>query len=94
MKPATRFWHALGTSCFLLLVIYTLFTQKWWLLLLGPVAGYGPAWFSHFVIEKNKPATFTYPMWSLRADFRMLGLTLTGRMGSEVEKAKRWLANQ
>ena len=43
----------------------------------------------HFFFEKNKPATFTYPLWSLRGDFRMFRLMLLGRMGPEVERAAR-----
>lgn len=94
LKKETRIWHALGTTVVLLLIAAAVFTQNWWLLLLAPVAGYGPAWFSHFVIEKNKPATFKYPLWSLRADFRMYGLVVTGRMEAEVEKAKKWRTQQ
>jgi hypothetical protein len=54
--------------------------------LLTPVVGYAPAWFGHFVIEKNRPATFTYPTWSLRGDLRMLSLALAGRMGEELAR--------
>lgn len=49
------------------------------------MAGYGPAWFSHFVIEKNRPATFKYPAWSLMADFVMWGKMIAGTMDTEVE---------
>lgn len=90
MKKETRMWHALGTTVVLLIVVAAVTSQNWWLLLLAPVAGYGPAWFSHFVIEKNKPATFKYPLWSLIADFRMYSLVVTGRMQPEVEKARQW----
>ena len=38
---------------------------------------------------KNKPATFTSPWWSLRADFRMYRLTLLGRMGPEITRANQ-----
>ncbi|WP_018132729.1 DUF962 domain-containing protein [Effusibacillus pohliae] len=94
LHPYTRIWHAIGTTCVIFLLLVSLFTGNGWWLLLVPVAGYGPAWFSHFKIEKNRPATFSYPLWSLRADFRMYGLMLTGRMSQEVEKAKRWLASR
>jgi hypothetical protein len=57
--------------------------------LLAPVVGYGSAWIGHFFFEKNKPATFTHPLWSLRGDFRMYWLMLIGRMGPEVERARR-----
>ncbi len=55
-------------------------------LLLAPVVGYGPAWIGHFVFEKNRPATFDHPLWSLRGDFKMYFLALRGRMAEEVER--------
>ena len=50
----------------------------------APLVGYGFAWIGHFVFEKNKPASFKYPIWSLRGDFRMLRLFYTGRLGEEL----------
>ena len=48
--------------------------------------GYGFAWVGHFFVEGNRPATFTYPLWSLRGDMLMWWKTVTGTMGAEVER--------
>ena len=85
-KSATRGIHYVGTIGSTLVLIWALATQNWWLLLAVPVFGYGFAWFSHFFIEKNKPATFQAPFWSLISDYRMCGLWLSGRLGNELMK--------
>ncbi|MEP3890227.1 MAG: DUF962 domain-containing protein [Hellea sp.] len=86
-KAATRGWHYVGTSLALLTLFLIILTGKWLLLPLALICGYAFAWASHGAIEKNKPATFTYPFWSLFSDFKMLFCFLTGRMGRELEKA-------
>ncbi len=57
---------------------------KWFLFPLGLIPGYGAAWFAHFLIEKNKPATFEYPLWSFMADYKMIAMMLVGKMDKEV----------
>lgn len=86
-QPKTRAFHYAGTSLVVLLGIGALVTRNWWLLLAMPLAGYAFAWASHAAIERNRPATFAYPGWSLRADFRMWWLWLTGRIGPELKAA-------
>jgi hypothetical protein len=86
-RPATRLLHVAGTSLVILLALASAATRNWWLLAAIPVAGYGFAWASHFAVERNRPATFAYPLWSLRADVRMWRLWLTGRLGRELESA-------
>lgn len=88
-KKTTRLFHFVGTTAAIGCVAGALLTKRRWLLLVAPLAGYGPAWFSHFFIEKNKPATFTYPLWSLQADFVMWWKTLSGQMQAEVERVLR-----
>jgi hypothetical protein len=83
-RPGTRALHYAGTSLVILLALAALLTGRLWLLLAMPVAGYGFAWASHALVEHNRPATFTYPGWSLLADFRMWAFWLSGRIDSEL----------
>lgn len=86
-RPKTRAYHYAGTTIVVLVGVAALFTGNFWLLLAMPVAGYGFAWASHARIERNRPATFTYPAWSLAADFKMWWFWLTGRLGPELRSA-------
>lgn len=83
-KSGTRLLHAIG-SILALAAVGAAVTINPWFLLAAPVIGYGFAWYAHFVVEGNKPATFGHPFYSLAADYRMLFLMLTGRMQREVE---------
>jgi hypothetical protein len=83
-RPATRAVHYVGTVASAAMLIAAVATGHWWGLLAVPVFGYGPAWIGHFFIERNKPATFQAPIWSLLSDYRMCGLFLTGRLGQEL----------
>jgi len=87
-EPGTRLLHACGTSLGLIILIGAFaIGRPWWALLGFPVA-YAFAWTSHFLVEKNKPATFGHPLWSFISDFRMFGLMLTGRLGPWLDRAK------
>jgi hypothetical protein len=85
--PACRWLHFGGTSAVVANLTYALVTQTWLLIPLSLVLGYGPAWVGHFIIEKNRPATFTYPLWSLMGDFKMWGSMLKGKLWSGVPVA-------
>ena len=78
-----RALHFIGTSLVYGIVGLALMVSVRWLVL-APVVGYGFAWVGHFFVERNRPATFTYPWWSLRGDFRMHARMATGRLGRDL----------
>ncbi len=88
-KPLTRWLHFIGTASLFPLTVFAVANNLTVLLLL-PFAGYGFAWYAHFFVEKNKPATFKYPLWSLMADFKMFFLMLLGRMDKEVRRCGKF----
>jgi hypothetical protein len=88
-RPATRAMHFCGTTLALILLIVAAALRAWWWLAAVPVCGYALAWISHMAIEHNRPATFTYPVWSLLADFKMWALMATGRMKSEITRIEK-----
>jgi len=86
-RATTRAFHFAGTIAGVACGIYALASQSWWVLAAALIAGYGPAWLAHAAIERNRPATFTHPWWSLVSDFRMLALWVSGRLAAELKKA-------
>ena len=88
-KPETRVLHFIGTTFVFVNTLAAIVLRNGWYIAAIPVCAYGFAWFAHFFVEKNRPATFTYPLWSLRGDFRMYFLMLRGKMTAEIERLQR-----
>lgn len=86
-RPETRVLHYAGSVLAIGLLLLALATRTWWALILVPVSGYFFAWISHAFIERNKPATFTHPLWSLISDYRMLWARITGSLDDELARA-------
>ncbi len=78
-NPLCRVLHFVGTTGALTLAGIAAVTLNPFLLPAALVCGYGFAWIGHFFIEKNRPATFKYPLWSLRGDFKLYGQMLRGK---------------
>lgn len=72
--------HFVGTALVIVVVALALVSANPWWLAAAPIAGYGFAWIGHFVFEKNRPATFQYPWFSLLGDFAMFRDILIGRI--------------
>lgn len=84
-NTTSRRLHFIGTALFLTLFIYIVLTGKWSSFWMVPVVGYSFAWVGHFFFEKNKPATFNYPLFSLASDFIMFWDILTGQIDKKME---------
>ena len=70
MHPICRLLHFIGTfGAIALILISIVFSNKVWMY--APLCGYFFAWIGHFVFEKNRPATFKYPIYSMIGDFLM-----------------------
>lgn len=84
--PTNQFMHVVGTMGGLICLSLAISASWMWLLIL-PSVGYGLAWIGHFAIERNRPLTFTYPLWSLRADYRLVARLLLRRPLSQPTPA-------
>ncbi|MBE7515271.1 MAG: DUF962 domain-containing protein [Chloracidobacterium sp.] len=85
-KPLTRLLHLIGTVLSSALLVRLIVAGTWYYFPLCLLIGYGFAWTGHFFVERNRPATFKYPLWSLISDYKMVIYMLTGRMNAEAER--------
>jgi hypothetical protein len=85
-QPLTRYLHFVGTTLGIVLLVWFVRRGVWYYFPVSLAVGYAFAWFSHFFVEKNKPATFQYPLWSFVSDYKMMWFMLTGRMEAEIER--------
>lgn len=84
--PRNRRLHVIGTVSYLLLLAACLAAGGYRWLPLVPAVAYGCAWSGHFLVERNRPATFSHPWLSLRGDHKMAWLALTGRLEAEYRR--------
>jgi len=85
-RERTRLLHAIGSVLAVVMLGVALAVNLWFLVAV-PLVGYSFAWYAHFFVEGNKPATFGHPFYSLVADYRMLFLMMAGKMDDEVARA-------
>ena len=91
-SKTNRRLHFVGTSLALGCVATAVVMRKPLMALAAPVLGYGGAWVGHFFVEKNKPASFKYPLWSFRADWVMWSKIIRRQMAAELERAEEIMA--
>jgi hypothetical protein len=84
-QSRTRTLHAVGSVLAIVMLGVSLAVNLWFLIAV-PLVGYAFAWYAHFFVEGNKPATFGHPFYSLVADYRMLFLMMAGKMDEEVAR--------
>ncbi|MDB5020390.1 MAG: hypothetical protein JWQ28_1517 [Pedobacter sp.] len=75
----SRILHFIGSGLSLLLLLAALLFHNFWFFVAIPFVGYGFAWAGHLFFEKNKPATFKYPLYSLASDFLLFFDLLSGK---------------
>jgi len=77
--PTCRILHFIGTGLLFFIILFSIWLSNYWLLISIPFVGYGFAWVGHYFFEKNRPATFKYPFFSLASDFLMFFDLLKGK---------------
>lgn len=85
-NTTSRVLHFIGTALLIIVAIAAVLSGEYVWLLLVPVIGYGFAWVGHFFFERNKPATFKYPFYSLASDFKLFFDILRGKQGFKSKR--------
>jgi hypothetical protein len=85
-NKTSRILHFVGTFLVFALAVYFSITGAGWMWFSVPIAGYGFAWVGHYFFEKNKPATFKYPLWSLLSDFKLFFEIIFGKKTFDASK--------
>lgn len=85
-NKTSRVLHFIGTFLVFILLFMAILQGWGWRWILIPVVGYGFAWIGHAFFEKNKPATFQYPFWSLISDFKLFFEILFGKRSFDASK--------
>jgi len=78
-NKTSRRLHFIGTGLVFIEIVLLSMYNMWGIWFVLPITGYAFAWVGHFFFEKNKPATFKYPLWSLTSDFRLFFEILIGK---------------
>lgn len=86
-KPLTRILHFIGIAALFPITGLAIFYSGYFFIAL-PIVAYGFAWYGHYFVEKNRPATFQYPLWSALGDFKMFFLMCTGKMNDQVLRCR------
>jgi len=86
--PVCRAFHFTGTLLSVLTMIWMTIDPTWWKLIIIPGVGYGFSWMGHFLFEKNKPAAFSNPFYSLISDFVMCFHFLTGQLNRRLKEVQ------
>jgi hypothetical protein len=85
-RPETRALHLLGTTVGGIGLVSGILSKNKKYLALALIGSYGSAWLGHYAFEKNSPATFKNPLWSLQADLKMYQLWLSGGLDAELRR--------
>jgi hypothetical protein len=86
-QGGTRMLHVIGTGFAAVALVAALVMVNPLIALAGTALGYLLAWTGHFLVERNRPAMVSHPLWSFQCDVRMFRLMITGRLKLELTRA-------